>query len=262
MTRSHHAVIVTGANRGIGASISKELLRNGFSVACVSRRGDLPKGLEVAEDPKCRAYTCDVVDDASMRACFARVAEDFGGIRALINNAGVHSGGRSDTFASEDFLEMLNVNTVGTFAASREAYPYLKDGGGDIINIGSIFETIGAPANVCYSASKAAVGGMTRALASEWGPLGVNVINLAPGYVVTDMNAEYMARKYVCDYFKRQTTLGRALTAEEVGRMAAHLLEMDLSILNGQSIRADGGHSICHGVIGRLPTRTGSGDLS
>ncbi|WP_254919223.1 SDR family NAD(P)-dependent oxidoreductase [Oceanicola sp. 22II-s10i] len=263
--RPEHAVVVTGASRGIGAQIARALHARGAAVACLSRGGTVPEGVastalqpdglpmdqgrNPTSGPALRGYAVDITDATALADVFNRIAKDFGGIRALVNNAGVHEGGRSARVSNAAFLRMLEVNALGVFAAAREVYPHLIEQGGDIINIGSVFETLGAPMNACYSASKAAAGALTRALAAEWGPHGINVVDLAPGYVETDMNRDYMARPDVRAYLRRQTTLGRALSAEEVGVLTAQLLEMDLALLNGQTIRADGGHTVCHGLL-------------
>ena len=244
-------VAVTGGSRGLGAAMTRALLRRGFRVAALSRSGGTPEGLEegpaVGEHLVVRA--CDVNDDAELSACFAELDRKHGGLRILINNAGVHTMGASARLATADFEAILRTNTTAVFAASREAYPYLKRHGGVIMNIGSAMEVLGAARNAAYSASKAAVGALTRSLASEWARDDIIVVNVAPGYVATDLTHEYLAREDVKAYFARQTIIGRAGESEEFGELVAGLLESDLTLLTGQSLRADGGHSVAHGHI-------------
>lgn len=245
-------IAVTGASRGLGAAISLALLRNGFCVACLSRTGNEPRGIDDESTLRERLITiaCDVCDDVSLAACFKSLSKRDGGLRALINNAGIHASGASARFRTIDFEALLRTNTIAVFSASREAYPYLKQAGGTaIINIGSFMERIGAAHNACYSASKAAVGALTRSLAVEWARDQIAVLNVAPGYVETDLNTDYLTRDDVKAYFARQTPIGRPALPEEVGRLIANLLNSDLTLLTGQTISADGGHSIAHGNI-------------
>ena len=227
------------------------ILRRGFRVAAISRSGGVPPGIEESDDLYGRLIvrSCDMTDDADVAACFAELDRSPGGLRALINNAGIHTAGVSARTSTADFEAILKTNTTAVFAASREAYPFLKKAGGVIFNIGSIFEALGAAQNVSYSASKGALGALTRSLASEWARDGIAVLDIAPGYVATDMNADYLAREDVKGYFARQTLIGRAAYPAEVADLIAGLLDLDLMLLTGQTLRADGGHSIAHGHI-------------
>lgn len=245
-------VAVTGASRGLGAAIALELAGRGFGVGCLSRRGRGPEDLEVPAKLKSRMVheTCDVTDGAGVAGALARLAEQPGGLRAVVNNAGVHKLGPSKDFTTEDFEWLLRTNAAGTFAVCREAYPHLvASGGGTIVNIGSFFERIGAPGNACYSASKAAVGALTRALATEWARDGIAVIDVAPGYIETDLNRDYLKRPEVKAYFARRVPLGRPSRPAEVARFVAGLLSESAMLLTGQTIFLDGGHSIDHGRI-------------
>jgi NAD(P)-dependent dehydrogenase (short-subunit alcohol dehydrogenase family) len=188
-------------------------------------------------------------NEEQLKECFATIDARFGKIRALINNAGIHRSSVSARTKTEEFESILQTNTVGAFRAMREVYPYLKREGGVVINIGSVFESLGAAQNASYSASKGALSALTRALASEWSRDGIVLLTVAPGYVATDMNTEYLARPEVESYFARQTLIGRPSQADEVGELVAGLLDLDLTLLTGQTLRADGGHSIAHGHL-------------
>lgn len=239
-------LVVTGGSRGIGASIVRAALGRGFRVAALSRSGELPSGVESYAD-RVTAGACDLNNEAHVRECLAALDARFGQIRGLVNNAGIHRAGVSSRMKSDEFDLLLQTNTVASFKAMRECYPYLKRDGGVIINIGSIFETLGAAQNAFYSASKAALSAMTRSLASEWSRDKIALLNVAPGYVATDMNKEYLERPEVIDYLRRQTLIARPAYAQEVGELVAGLLDLDLMLLTGQTLRADGGHSVAHG---------------
>mgnify|MGYP005733863585 CR=1 FL=1 len=131
---------------------------------------------------------------------------------------------------------------------SREVYPFLCDnGGGKIINLGSFFDRMGVPHNLAYCASKAAVAAMTRCLAVEWARKKIQVINVAPGYVATDFNSDYLTQPKVKAWMKERVPWeGRPGNAEEVARLVASLFVEDLPYLTGETIYMDGAHGINH----------------
>lgn len=240
------AIVVTGASRGIGAEIAAELARRGRRVACLSRTGAAPQVTDadaLAERFLC--IPCDVSREEDLRAAFRQVAERFGGISGLVNNAGIHRDGPSRSFSTAHFEEMLHVNAVSVFVASREAYPYLVEAGESlIINIGSFFEKMGAKGSTAYCAAKAAVGAITRCLAAEWGRKGISVLNVAPGYIETDINREYLNDAVHGEKVRARVFPGRPGTPGEVARLVAVLFTERIAFLTGESIYIDGGHSI------------------
>ena len=246
---SNDIVAVTGASRGIGAAIALELAGRGHRVACLTRRG---VGLEAptapsALQPKLIPIACDVNDEASVRAAFAEMSGRGLRLKALINNAGLHLQGRSERFSTADFAAVMATNATAVFTVSREAYPLLKAAGGStIINLGSFFDRLGTPRNAAYSASKAAVAALTRCLAVEWAPDKIRVLNVAPGYIETDLNREFLNRDGVREYLEGRIPVGRPGTPEEVAKLVASLLAEDIPFLTGSTIYMDGGQSIAH----------------
>jgi NAD(P)-dependent dehydrogenase (short-subunit alcohol dehydrogenase family) len=246
-------VAVTGASRGLGAEIAMALAERGFTVGCLSRKGiGLEQG-EPSEGLKKRMINlaCDVTDEASIAAALAELDGREGGLRYLINNAGIHLLGASRDFSNDDFRQVLETNVIGAFAAARAAYPYLRaqSHGSAIINIGSFFDRLATPHNTAYSASKAALGAMNRCLAAEWAKDGISVVNVAPGYIDTDIARDYLAQDEVKAYFARRVPIGRPSQPEEVADFTARLLQGDLTLLTGETIYVDGGHSIDHGRV-------------
>jgi NAD(P)-dependent dehydrogenase (short-subunit alcohol dehydrogenase family) len=242
-------IAVTGASRGIGAAIAFELARRGFPVACLTRGGTAPAPPpgEEALAARLSTCTCDVTDEASLAAAFRAVAERPGGLAGLVNNAGVHITGPSERFATEEFARVLAVNATGLFAASREAFPFLTArGGGLIVNLGSFFDRMGVPHNTAYTASKAAVAAITRCLAVEWAAQGVRVLNVAPGYVATDLNREFFSRPRNRAYIAERVPLKRPGNTGEIARFVAALFCEDVPYLTGETIYVDGGHGIAH----------------
>jgi NAD(P)-dependent dehydrogenase (short-subunit alcohol dehydrogenase family) len=175
-----------------------------------------------------------------------RIAE-AGPVVGLVNNAGAHEATPTARLASAAFEATMRLNAVAVLAASREAYPHLKAaGGGLIVNIGSFFEKLGVPENVAYCASKAAVGAMTRCMAAEWAQDGIRVLNVAPGYIRTDLNRDYLDGERVRAWIGKRVPVGRPGTPDEVGRLVALLFESEIGFLTGETITIDGGQGHAH----------------
>jgi NAD(P)-dependent dehydrogenase (short-subunit alcohol dehydrogenase family) len=240
-------IAVTGASRGIGSAIVVELARRGYRVGCLSRKGLGPEDREVpaALVKRMSNHVVDVKDEAAAARALAELAAGEGGLIGLVNNAGTHLEVPSHECASDVFAEVLAVNVTGVFALSREAYPHLVAAGNStIINLGSFFDKIGARYSAAYCASKAGVGAITRCLAVEWAKRGIRVINVAPGYVVTDLNRHYMEQEWFRDFVAQRVPVGRAAEAEEVARMIGALYDEDLPFLTGETIYLDGGQGV------------------
>jgi len=237
------AIAVTGSSRGIGAAIANELAARGYTVACLSRGGGLPD--KALADGNFVCAQCDVTDEVSMREAFAAIVKEAGSLRGLVNNAGVHRETKSSDLATDDFEDMIRTNATSVMMVSREAYPYLKAGGGGrIVNIGSFFDKIGVIHNLAYCASKAAVGAITRCLAAEWARDGITVMNVAPGFIETDLNREALQDEKFLRWIKSRSPAGRPGTAEEVARLVASLYSEDNAFLTGETIYIDGGQAM------------------
>lgn len=229
-------IVVTGASKGIGAAIAAELDRRGYTVVCLSRSGTSAVG---------RAIGCDMTDEAAVRAAFAEIAAS-GPIAGLVNNAGVHIGGAIATLSTEDFDRTIALNTTAVMVAAREAYPHLKASGGTIVNIGSFFDKLGVPDNLSYCASKAAVAAMTRCMAVEWARDGIRVMNVAPGYIETDLNRNFLAREKVKAWMKSRIPVGAPGQPEDVARLVAAIIQERIGFLTGETIYIDGAQGMNH----------------
>lgn len=246
---AQRVIAVTGASRGIGAAIALELARRGFSVGCLSRKG---AGIENAQVPAALAanlipVACDVTDEAATRQAFASLVGRTGGLHGLVNNAGIHLDGASDRLATSVFETVMKTNATAVYTTCREAYPHLvASGGGTIVNIGSLFDKIGVRRNVPYCAAKAAVGAITRCLAVEWAPKGISVVDVAPGYVETDLNREALTRGPLKDYLAARIPTGAHGGVDAIARMVAAIFCENIAFLTGETIYVDGGQGIAH----------------
>src|SRR3954465_11874336 len=141
----------------------------------------------------------------------------------------------------------MQTATPAVFTPTREAYPYLvKASGATIVNFGSFFDKVGVKRNLAYCASKAAVGAMTRCLAVEWASKGIRVLDVAPGYVVTDLNRESLERGAVREYIDKRIPGRRPGTSEEIARLVAAIYSEDIAFLTGETIYIDGGQGMAH----------------
>jgi NAD(P)-dependent dehydrogenase (short-subunit alcohol dehydrogenase family) len=226
------AILVTGANRGIGAAIARELAAAGLSVAGLTRSGSSAAG---------QGFSCDVTCEGSIARAVAAVALS-GPIAGLVNNAGVYEAHRSAALAAADFERIMRINASSVLVAAREVYPHLKRaGGGLIVNIGSYYDKLGVAKSVAYCASKAAVGAITRCLAVEWAADNIRVIDVAPGYIATELNAKFRAGDATQRWIKQRIPLGRAGNPEEIGKLVAMLFSSKIGYLTGETIYVDGG---------------------
>ena len=228
-------VIVTGASMGIGAAVAVEIDRRGFSVVGLSRSGTSPAG---------RAIACDVTDEERVRAVLAEVASD-GPVAGLVNNAGLYEYAPSAELETDRYEHVMRVNATSQLIVSREVYPHLvRAGGGRIVNMGSFFDKLGVAGNVAYCSSKAAVAAMTRCLAVEWAADGIIVVNVAPGYIETDMNEDMRTDDRARKWLERRIPLSRTGRPEEVATLVGALMSEDMTFLTGETIYIDGGQSL------------------
>ena len=237
-------VLITGSARGIGAATAALFADSGYNVVinyntseadaaalCTSLR---EKGCSVI------AVKADVSKESDVEYLFAKAEEAFGGVDVLVNNAGIAQQKLFTDISTDDYDRMFDCNVRSVFNCCQKALPYMiHNKYGRIINISSMWGIVGASCEVHYSASKAAVIGMTKALAREVAPSGITVNCIAPGVIDTPMNKGFDEDTMQC--LKEETPVGRIGTAEEIAHTVLFFADESNSFITGQVLGVDGG---------------------
>jgi 3-oxoacyl-[acyl-carrier protein] reductase len=241
--------IVTGAAQGIGAAIAVRLASEGAAVAVADLTAE--RGAETVEaigkdGGRAVAFGADVSQTADVRTLVAAVAEEFGRIDVLVNNAGITRDNLLFKMTDEDWDAVINVNLRSAFLMSRECQKhFVKQKYGKIVSLSSR-SALGNRGQANYAASKAGIMGLTATLAIELGPYGVNVNAVAPGYIATAMT-DATARRVGLDpaELKRlaaeQTPVRRVGEPEDIAATVAFLAADESSFISGQTIQVNGG---------------------
>jgi len=238
--------IVTGASKGIGASIAKSLAGAGAAVVvnyASSREGADRVVAEItAHGGKAIAVQGDVAKADDVRRLFAATKEAFGALDVLVNNAGVFQFDALEAVTEDEFHREFNINVLGTLLATQEALKHFAPTGGSVINISSIVSTNPVAHSVVYSATKGAVDTITRALAKELGERKIRVNAIAPGGVETEgvHTLGIIGSDFQKDMIAR-TPLGRFGQPDDIARVAVFLASDDAAWLTGERLTASGG---------------------
>jgi len=238
--------IVTGGSKGIGAGIAKGLGEAGASVVVnyASSKTDAEGVVnEIKQNGgKAIAVQGDVSKAADVKRLFEETKKEFGALDVLVNNAGVYEFAPLESITEDGFHRHFNTNVLGIILATREAVKYFGDGGGSVINIGSVVSTMAPPNSVVYTATKGAVDAVTRVLAKELGPKKVRVNSINPGGVETE--GTHNGGIVGSDFAKQmiaQTPLGRFGQPDDIAPVAVFLASPDSGWLTGEVLVASGG---------------------
>jgi meso-butanediol dehydrogenase / (S,S)-butanediol dehydrogenase / diacetyl reductase len=235
--------LVTGAASGIGRATAIRLASEGATVACVDRdEQGLAATLQELPAERAKAFTCDLLDPASITATVAAVVEAFGGIDVLCNIAGIGHFANDEDETLDFWNRIIGVNLTGTFLVSQAALPHLKASKGNIVNCASTAGTNAQPLSSAYSASKGGVISLTQTMAISHGKAGVRVNAIAPGGVNTAITDQFpIPADADLSLFARIMPFVDMGEPEELAAAFAFLASSDASYINGVVLRVDGG---------------------
>lgn len=237
--------LVTGASRGIGRAIARALAENGADVAVIYA-GQREKAEALCEELRAmgvrsNSYQCNVADFDAVKETVAAVTKDLGGVDILVNNAGITRDGLVYSMKEEDFDAVIDVNLKGAFNFIKHCYPgFVRKRAGKIINISSVSGIMGNGGQANYSASKAGIIGLTKAVARELAGRGICVNAVAPGFIDTDMTEKIDKNNALLN----QIPLGRTGSPEDVAAAVLFLAGDGGNYITGEVIRVDGGLAI------------------
>lgn len=228
--------LVTGASSGMGQATARQLANEGARVFTAQR------GTSEFE-----TISADFADETAAKVVIDHITDRAGQLDVLINNAGVMREGTVEETLINDWHLQLAVNLTAPFLLTRYAMPLLKQGGGSIVNVGSIEGHGSNPRHPAYCASKAGLHGLTRAVAIDHGPDGVRCNAVAPGWIDTPLNVDFIASLSNPAEFQKKIggihPIGRTGTSEEVAKLICWLASEEASFVTGQIYTIDGGRT-------------------
>ncbi len=238
--------IVTGGNAGLGFATAKKLCDNGIITYIIGRNKDKTEkaSSDLGDNAKFRIFDLNELD--KIPALIKDIVSEAGQIDILVNNAGINMKKDILEVTNEEFQNIFNTNVLSVFAISREvAKEMKKQESGSIINISSMAALYGIPKVIAYTASKAAIEGMTRSMAVDLAPLGIRVNCIAPGFIRTDMSEKALSNDL--DRKNRvlsRTPMGKLGEPSDVADAVYFLASSESKYTTGVSIPIDGGNSI------------------
>jgi 3-oxoacyl-[acyl-carrier protein] reductase len=243
---SGKVAVVTGASKGIGAAIAKQLADDGASVVVNYSSSKSGADQVVDEISKRGGQAVAVQGDISKKSdidrLFAATKKAYGRLDILVNNAGVYEFAPLEAITEEQFHRHFNLNVLGLILTTQKAVEYFDSTGGSIINVGSVAATRPPAGASVYSATKGAVDTVTKALSKELGPRGIRLNSLNPGMVETE--GVHTAGFIGSDFQKRieaETPLGRIGQPNDIGKVAAFLASDDSGWITGETLLVSGG---------------------
>lgn len=240
--------LVTGAGRGLGFEIARGLAAAGARVWLSGRD---PGRLEAAASRLAQAATWpvvpatplafDIADPLAVESALRRIVGNDGRLDILVNNVGQRDRRPLDAFSLDDVRALLEVNLVAPFELARRAAAEMVPGG-RIVNITSIAGPLARAGDAAYTAAKGGLDALTRALAAELGPRGINVNAVAPGFFATEANAELSADPRTIEWLRQRTSLGRGGEPHEIAGAVVFLASEAASYITGHTLAVDGGY--------------------
>jgi len=230
---------ITGGSRGIGAATVRLFRQSGYHAAFTYHNSTCA-AMALADETGAIPIQMDAADPAQAKAAVRRALNDLRNIDALINNAGASGFGPLDAISIDEWRRVIDINLSGVFYVIKAALPgMISRKSGTIINVSSIWGMTGASCEAHYSAAKAGVIGLTKALAKELAPSGITINCVAPGVIDTDMNAALSVADLAA--LKGQIPLNRLGSAEEIAQIMLFLASSAAAYITGQVISPNGG---------------------
>ena len=237
-------VLVSGGSRGIGRAIAQGFANRDATVIITGREQATLDRAAQELGSKAHAIVCDVADSSSIRNGARQVLERFGHVDTLVNCAGVNRRKPAIEFSEEDYDFVTDINLKGAFLMSQEiGRSQLERGSGSQINIVSLNTDRPLKNVLPYAMSKAGMGHMTRGLALEWGPRGVRVNAIAPGFILTDLTKKLWSNPVMQEWNKANTPQQRLGTPEDMVGAAIFLASPAAAFITGQTLYVDGGYT-------------------
>jgi NAD(P)-dependent dehydrogenase (short-subunit alcohol dehydrogenase family) len=237
--------LITGASKGLGKAMAVALAAEGAAVVLVARDTELLNGVvsQIASDGgQASAFPADITLEDQVRQVEKSVVDRFGKVNILINNAGINVRKPVTDFSLEEWRRVMDTNVTAAFLMCRSFIPHMTGVGyGRIINMTSIMSWVSLPGRAAYSASKAALLGMTRSLALELAPEGITCNGISPGPFGTEMNRSLMENAEANTQFLASIPVGRWGRVEEIGQLAVYLCSQEAGFITGTDILIDGG---------------------
>lgn len=238
--------LVTGASRGIGRAIALGYAARGAHVVCAARDEEALRAT-VAEAQglagRLDYVVADLHDVEAPARTISAAAMLLGGLDILVNNAGSDAPTSIEKLELSEWQRVVRLNLDSAFLLTQAASPYLRDGGGKIVNVVSMLGTVAVPYDLAYVTTKTALIGFTRAVAVEWGHKGVQVNALCPGFVETAMTAGNLADESTADFMRTRTPMRRWAQPEEMVGPAVFLASAASDFMTGQVLIVDGGYT-------------------
>jgi 3-oxoacyl-[acyl-carrier protein] reductase len=241
--------VVTGASKGIGAAIAKQLAADGAQVVvnyASSREGAEKVVSDITQGGgKAVAIGGSVTNEADIEKLFKETTRIFGKVDILVNNAGIYSSAPLEQVTVEDYKRQYDTNVLGLLLATKAALPHFRADGGSVVNISSIVSTLAPPAASVYSSTKGAVDTITKSLAKELGARKIRVNAVNPGFVITEgTKSAGIAGSDFETQAVAQTPLGRAGQPEDIAPPVSFLASDDARWITGETIFVSGGFAI------------------